>query len=105
MNSERFSDPALLILTCLAGGERHGYAIMEEARALSGVAMGPGTLYGALARLEERGLIEAAPGDAAQPRRRPYRLTASGADALREEMARLARLTSLALSRLERTPS
>ena len=100
MNSERFSDPNLLILTSLASGELHGYAIMEEAKSLSGVAIGPGTLYGALARLEERGLIEAA-GDQGQSRRRPYRLTDQGAAVLREELERLSRLTSLGLGRLE----
>ena len=51
----RFSDPGLLILTSLADGEKHGYAMMEDIEALCGVRLGPGTLYGALARLERRG--------------------------------------------------
>src|SRR5215467_11811459 len=46
----RFSDPSLLILASLAGGPKHGYAMMEDIEAMSGVRLGPGTLYGALAR-------------------------------------------------------
>ena len=100
MNNERFTDPNLLILTCLAGGDRHGYAIMEEANALSGILMGPGTLYGALARLEERGLIASVEGDLDQPRRRPYRLTGRGALVLREELERLSNIAAVGLKRL-----
>ena len=100
MKNERFTDPNLMILTCLAGGDLHGYAIMEEANALSGVVMGPGTLYGALARLEERGLIEPVVGDLEQPRRRPYRLTGRGAAVLREELERLSNIAAIGLERL-----
>ena len=72
----RFAEPALLILVSLSDGPKHGYAIMADVEAGTGRPLGPGTLYAALARLEERGLIEAlAPVD----RRRPYRLTAVGA--------------------------
>ena len=65
----RFSDPALLILASLAGGEKHGYAMMEDIEAMSGVHLGPGTLYGALARLEQSGLIQALPADDPRQRR------------------------------------
>jgi DNA-binding PadR family transcriptional regulator len=92
-----FSDPALLILASLAGGPRHGYAMMEDIEAFAGVRLGPGTLYGALARLEQRGWIEALP---AQERRRPYRLTAAGAAALREQLSALEQLAHLGLRRL-----
>ncbi len=92
-----FSDPALLILASLAGGARHGYAMMEDIEAFAGVRLGPGTLYGALARLEQRGWIEALP---AQERRRPYRLTAAGAAALREQLSALEKLAHLGLRRL-----
>jgi DNA-binding PadR family transcriptional regulator len=92
-----FSDPALLILASLAGGARHGYAMMEDIEAFAGVRLGPGTLYGALARLEQRGWIEALP---AQERRRPYRLTAAGAAALREQLSALEQLAHLGLRRL-----
>ena len=55
----RFAEPALLILVSLSDGPKHGYAIMADVEAGTGRPMGPGTLYAALARLEERGLIEA----------------------------------------------
>lgn len=93
----RFSDPALLILTSLAGGAKHGYAMMEDIEALAGVRLGPGTLYGALARLEQRGLIAPLP---AEDRRRPYRLTATGVTVLGEQLAGLTRFTAAGLERL-----
>jgi DNA-binding PadR family transcriptional regulator len=82
----RFTESALLILISLAGGAKHGYAMMEDIAAFAGVRLGAGTLYGALTRLEGDGLIEALPAGA---RRRPYRITAAGASVLQ------ARLTSL----------
>jgi DNA-binding PadR family transcriptional regulator len=93
----RFSDPALLILASLAGGNKHGYGMMADIENLSGVRLGPGTLYGALARLERSGLIEPMP---AEERRRPYRLTAKGAGALREQLALLESLAAAGLRRL-----
>jgi DNA-binding PadR family transcriptional regulator len=94
----RFSDPALLILASLAGGEKHGYAMMEDIRKTTGILMGPGTLYGALSRLETSHLIEALPSD---DRRRPYRLTARGKLFLREYLTSLEQFVSLGLKRLE----
>jgi DNA-binding PadR family transcriptional regulator len=79
----RFLEPALIILVALADGPRHGYAIMDEAGERWGYAVGPGTLYGALGRLEDQGLIEALPAD---DRRRPYRLTADGRAVLRSHL-------------------
>jgi DNA-binding PadR family transcriptional regulator len=73
----RFAEPSLYILVSLASGPRHGYAIMTDVEEISGTPMGPGTLYGALARLEKRGLIEALEPE----RRRPYRLTGRRDDA------------------------
>jgi DNA-binding PadR family transcriptional regulator len=75
----RQSEPAFLILTSLASGEKHGYALAKDVEAFSTVTLGPGTLYGAITRLEERGLIEPVPSD---DRRQPYQLTASGRTAL-----------------------
>jgi len=94
----RFSDPAMLILACLAGGEKHGYAMMEDIEATAGVHLGPGTLYGALSRLEQYGLIESLPAD---ERRRPYRLTGQGTSFLRQYLASLEKFVSLSLKRLE----
>lgn len=79
----RYAEPSLLILTSLSDGPKHGYAIMQDIEGGTGRPMGAGTLYAALARLEEEGLIEAlAPVD----RRRPYRLTAVGASTLAEQL-------------------
>jgi len=94
----RFSDPAVLILASLAGGEKHGYAMMEDIQATAGVHLGPGTLYGALARLEAYGLIASLPTD---ERRRPYRLTAQGTAFLRQYLDSLEKLVSLGLQRLQ----
>ena len=71
----RPNDPGVLILTSLASGPKHGYALARDIEAFSGAELGPGTLYGAITRLEERGLIEPLEQD---QRRRPYRLTAAG---------------------------
>jgi DNA-binding PadR family transcriptional regulator len=93
----RFTEPAFLILISLAGGAKHGYAMMEDIARMSGVRLGPGTLYGALARLEQRHLIEPMP---AEDRRRPYRLTGVGAVALRDQLRGLASFASTGLERL-----
>ncbi len=93
----RFSDPALLILSSLADGPKHGYGMMTDILTLTGIRLGPGTLYGALARLESAGLIKAMPAD---DRRRPYQLTAQGAKTLREQLTLLQRVTSAGLKRL-----
>lgn len=71
----RPNDPGVLILTSLASGPKHGYALARDIEAFAGAELGPGTLYGAITRLEERGLIEPLEQD---QRRRPYRLTAAG---------------------------
>jgi len=93
----RFSDPALLILTSLAGGQKHGYAMMEDIETMTGVHLGPGTLYGALSRLEQSGLIQALPAD---ERRRPYQLTTKGTAYLRQYLASLKNFVSVGLMRL-----
>jgi DNA-binding PadR family transcriptional regulator len=94
---ERSNDPSLLIMTSLADGPKHGYAITTDVEALTGVHLGPGTLYGALSRLESKGLIEALP---AEDRRRPYRLTADGSAALEQELRKLQSVTTRGLDRL-----
>jgi DNA-binding PadR family transcriptional regulator len=88
----------MYILVALSEGPKHGYAIMTDVEAISGTPLGPGTLYGALARLERRGLIEALePED----RRRPYRLTALGATTLQAQLEGLAGFARTGLARLE----
>lgn len=82
----RFSEAALLILISLAGGPKHGYAMMEDIAAFADARLGAGTLYGALTRLEARSLVEALP---AADRRRPYRLTAAGVAYLHTKLASL----------------
>ncbi len=91
------TDPPLLLLTSLADGDKHGYAMMEDIAAFAQVKLGPGTLYGAISRLEEQGLIVPLDSD---DRRRPYRLTAAGHAHLREQMARLQGLVKVGQSRL-----
>ena len=68
----RFAGPATLILSSLAQGPKHGYGITKDVEEFAGVRLQPGTLYGALSRLEHDGLIEALAGDG---RRRPYGIT------------------------------
>lgn len=84
-------------MASLAEGPKHGYAITTDVEELAGVRLGPGTLYGALARLEGRGLIEALPAD---DRRRPYRLTAEGSTALAAQLRTLEHVARSGLERL-----
>jgi DNA-binding PadR family transcriptional regulator len=95
--SERSTDPGLLVLSSLAEGPKHGYAITSDVEEVAGVRLGPGTLYGALSRLEQKGLIEALP---AEDRRRPYRLTSEGSAALSEQLQMLSRVVDTGLDRL-----
>ena len=80
------NDPNLLVLVSLAAGPRHGHGILLDVEEFAGVRLGPGTLYGAINRLEDEGLIEGLP---AEGRRRPYRLTQAGWDSLAARLAPL----------------
>ena len=93
----RFSEPAVLILVSLADGPKHGYAMQDDIAGLTGERPGPGTLYGAIRRLEERGYIEAL---ATQDRRKPYQLTDSGRAALTLELKRMRAVANTGLRRL-----
>src|SRR4051794_27445719 len=97
----RFAEPALLILVSLSDGPKHGYAIMTDVESGTGRPMGPGTLYAALARLEERGLIQALPP---VDRRRPYRLTGVGATVLSDQLEQLSEFARVGLRRLGQAP-
>jgi DNA-binding PadR family transcriptional regulator len=92
------SDPTILVLASLADGEKHGYAIMEDIQRFANVRLGPGTLYGAITRLEERGWIRPV---GSQDRRQPYRLTAAGQQYLEEQLASLDRVIKTATRRLK----
>ncbi|HXB14678.1 MAG TPA: PadR family transcriptional regulator [Solirubrobacteraceae bacterium] len=91
------SDPSLLVLSSLAGGEKHGYAMVADIEQMAGVHLGAGTLYGALSRLETQGLIEPV---APAGRRRPYRITGAGSEALQSQLTALARVADTGLTRL-----
>ena len=91
------TDPELLILSSLAEGPKHGYAIMTDIDVFAGVRLGPGTLYTAITRLVEKKLIAPAAGSG---RQRPYRLTAKGATSLGEQLAEMRRVAAIGLTRL-----
>jgi DNA-binding PadR family transcriptional regulator len=93
----RTNDPPLLILTSLADGPKHGHALLKDIEGFAGVTLSPGALYGAITRLEERGLIEPLDFD---DRRRPYRLTSAGSAALSESVSQMHRLAEVGAVRL-----
>ena len=92
------------VLLALAGADRHGYAIKQEIERVTAgaVRLGPGTLYEAIQRLEQRGLIVESrerPDADARADRRYYHLTAEGRRVLRAEVDRAARIVEYARSR------
>jgi DNA-binding PadR family transcriptional regulator len=91
------SDRSILILTSLAGSPKHGYALIKDIEEFAGVTLGAGTLYGALAALEEAGLVEALP---AEDRRHPYRITGAGREQLRVRLSEAARIAQVGLRRI-----
>jgi DNA-binding PadR family transcriptional regulator len=91
------SDPTLLVLACLSDSPKHGYAMMEDIEGFAGVRLGPGTLYGAITRLEKEGWIAPV---ASNDRRQPYRLTASGKRHLEAELAMLQKIVKTGAARL-----
>jgi DNA-binding PadR family transcriptional regulator len=92
------SDPTFLVLASLAGGDKHGYGMMEDIQRFAGVRLGPGTLYGAITRLEERRWIRPVPS---ADRRQPYTLTAAGKAHLEEQVAGLEQAVKTAIRRLK----
>ncbi|WP_028402021.1 PadR family transcriptional regulator [Ectobacillus panaciterrae] len=93
----RFSEPTLFILISLANENKHGYAIMEDIEKSYDMKIGPGTLYGAISRMEKTGLIEAIPS---QERRQPYQITPDGREYLQEKLKEMERITTIGLKRL-----
>jgi DNA-binding PadR family transcriptional regulator len=96
----RFEEAAVLILTSLLTGPRHGYAIIKDVQDVAGVVLGPGTLYAALSRLEALGLVEAL---APEERRRPYRITGAGRTLVRDRLERMRAVALTGLQRLAQT--
>ena len=92
----RFTDVSLLVLLSLVDGPKHGYAMIEDIEQFSGTRLEPGTLYGALLRLERRSWIEPLP---AEDRRHPYRLTEAGGEALRTQLATLRQIVAVGQQR------
>ena len=92
------SDPTLLVLASLADGNKHGYAMMEDIERFAGVRLGPGTLYGAISRLEQQKWIRPVPSE---DRRQPYTLTALGRKSLEDELAAILNVAKTALKRLK----
>ena len=99
-STSRIAGVAYLILTSLADGEKHGYALTQDVVEFAGVRIAPGSLYEALARLEGQGLIEPV---ASSDRRRPYRLTAAGASVIDEHLRAQERLVVEGRRRLRRS--
>ena len=94
----QYSDPPILVLASLAGGPKHGHAMIEDIASLCGTRLGPGTLYGAIARLEKQGWIAALPPD---DRRRPYCITAEGLSVFRARLSTLEHFVRASAARLE----
>ncbi len=93
-----FSDPPLLVLASLADGPKHGHAMTKNIEMMAGTKLSPGALYGAIARLEKRGLIEPLP---AEERRQPYKITESGLAFLKAKLDTISRFANAGLKKLE----
>jgi DNA-binding PadR family transcriptional regulator len=91
------NDSQTLILCALAEGPLHGYAINTAIEGLTGERLGPGSLYGALARLEAKGLVVSL-GETG--RQRPVRLTDEGREVLERELRAMARVAAAGLRSL-----
>ena len=93
----RFAEPGVLILASLGDGPKHGYALIKDIEGFAGVKLGAGTLYSALAKLEQAGLVEALP---AEERRRPYQITVAGREFLYQRLTESARIAEVGLRRI-----
>jgi DNA-binding PadR family transcriptional regulator len=92
-----WSNRSLLVLTSLAGGAKHGYALIQDILEFADIKLGPGTLYGCLSTLERAGLVAALP---AEERRHPYQITPQGLAVLEAALAESARLAAVGLRRI-----
>ncbi len=91
------TDPTLLVLTSLADGDKHGYAMMLDIEQFAGTKLGAGSLYGAITRLEKCGWIRPV---GTGERRQPYAITGAGRAYLEREVADLGRLARTVAERL-----
>ncbi|MGW2372839.1 PadR family transcriptional regulator [Kitasatospora sp. NPDC001683] len=98
-------DAQTLVLCALAEGPLHGYAVNAAIERLIGQKLGPGSLYGALTRLEAKQLIEPAGTTDAQPRQRPVRLTPQGRQVLERELRSMAKVAATGLASLKVDPA
>ena len=96
----RFSEPAVMILVSLAESPKHGYAITDDIERITGHRPGPGTLSGAIARLESQGFIKSLKAD---HHRVPYALTVDGTRALKARLDAMSRVSRVGFERLART--
>ena len=96
-DSQTTTDPGLLLMISLASGPKHGHAMLLDVERFAGVRLGPGTLYGALSRLEASGQVEPLP---AEGRRQPYRLTGVGKNVLEQRLGNLQRAVATGISRV-----
>lgn len=96
-STDRFSEPTLFILISLAEGNKHGYAIMEDIENSYDIKIGPGTLYGAISRMDKLKLIEAIPSTG---RKKPYQITSEGRQYLKEKLKEIETVTKLGFERL-----
>jgi DNA-binding PadR family transcriptional regulator len=104
MTDKPLQEPSFLILSALADGPKHGYAVLQEVTSLSGgrVVLRPGTLYTALDRLTGEGLVEVEREEVVDGRhRRYYRISTSGAARLADEAQRLRHNATMAVRRLK----
>lgn len=96
------NDAQTLVLCALSDGPLHGYGINTAVKELTGERLGAGSLYGALSRLEAKGLIESLEE---QGRQRPVRLTPAGREVLEQELRSMARVAAVGLKRLGVKPA
>lgn len=95
----RFGEPAHLILLSLSSGPKHGYSMTQDIFDETGIKLGPGTLYGAITKLADQGLIKPVAGN--DNRRRPYIITSEGKTALESYVTSWSQVISLGKQRLE----
>jgi len=105
MTRMQIADAQTLVLCVLADGPKHGYAINTAIAELTGARLGVGSLYGALARLEAKHLVEALDAPDGQSRQRPVRLTPQGREVLEQELRSMARVATAGLRHLGLDPA